>query len=173
MIGDRWVGTWVTVAPMSKHRLAVLKVVAAQSSVIDAAAECGISRQQLHRLLRRYREGGLDALEPRSRRPRTSPHAVPDDVRARIAALRAELEGSGLDAGPATIAWHLADEGLRAPSVSTIRRILHAAGLAVPEPRKRPRSSWIRFEATAPNECWQSDFTHWRLADNSEVEIIG
>ncbi len=58
------------------------------------------------------------------------------------------------------------------PSTSTIRRVLHAAGLVVPEPRKRPRSSWIRFEAAAPNEVWQSDFTHWRLADGSEVEII-
>ncbi len=57
------------------------------------------------------------------------------------------------------------------PSVSTIRRILHAAGIVVPEPHKRPRSSWIRFEAAAPNEVWQADFTHWRLADGSEVEI--
>ena len=42
----------------------------------------------------------------------------------------------------------------------------------MPEPHKRPRSSWIRFEAAAPNEVWQSDFTHWRLADGSEVEIV-
>jgi len=42
----------------------------------------------------------------------------------------------------------------------------------VPEPRKRPRSSWIRFEAAAPNEVWQSDLTHWHLADGTEVEII-
>ena len=77
-----------------------------------------------------------------------------------------------MDAGPVTIAWHLEREGLPVPSTSTIRRILHAAGLVVPEPRKRPRSSWIRFEAAAPNEVWQSDFTHWRLADGSEVEII-
>jgi transposase InsO family protein len=53
-----------------------------------------------------------------------------------------------------------------------IRRILHAAGLVTPEPRKRPRSSWIRFEAAAPNELWQSDVTHWRLADGIEVEIV-
>jgi transposase InsO family protein len=93
-------------------------------------------------------------------------------VRARIVALRTELTGRGLDAGPVTIAWQLGREGLPAPSTSTVRRVLHAAGLIVPEPRKRPRSSWIRFEAAAPNECWQSDFTHWRLADGSEVEII-
>ena len=77
----------------------------------------------------------------------------------------------GLDAGPVTIAWHLGREGLPVPSTSTVRRVLNAAGLVVPEPRKRPRSSWIRFEASAPNEVWQSDMTHWRLADGTEVEI--
>ena len=157
---------------MSKHRVAVLKVVAQQLSVTTAAAECGISRGHLHRLLRRYREGGLEALEPRSRRPRSNPRRTPDEVRGRIVALRRELITHGLDAGPITIAWHLEREGHMVPSSSTIRRILHAAGLVVPEPRKRPRSSWHRFEAAAPNECWQSDFTHWRLADGSEVEII-
>lgn len=157
---------------MSKHRVAVLKVVSAQLSVTAAAAECGISRGHLHRLLRRYREEGLDAVEPRSRRPRTSPHATPGAVRDRITALRIELAARGLDAGPATIAWHLGREGLPVPSTSTIQRILHAAGLVTPEPRKRPRSSWIRFEASAPNELWQSDFTHWRLADGTEVEIL-
>jgi transposase InsO family protein len=157
---------------MSKHRVAVLKVVSQQLSVTTAAAECGMSRGHLHRLLRRYREGGLDALEPRSRRPRSNPRRTPEAVRARIVGLRAELIAHGFDAGPVTIAWHLGREGRTAPSTSTIRRILHAAGLVVPEPRKRPRSSWIRFEAAAPNECWQSDFTHWHLADGSEVEIL-
>jgi transposase InsO family protein len=156
---------------MSKHRVAVLKVVAQQLSVTAAAAEYGISRGHLHRLLRRYRDGGLAAIEPRSRRPRTNPRRTPDQVRVRIIALRSELTGRGLDAGPVTIAWHLGREGLAIPSTSTIRRILHAAGLVTPEPRKRPRSSWIRFEASAPNELWQSDVTHWRLADGTEVEI--
>ncbi|MGH3073948.1 MAG: IS481 family transposase, partial [Gaiellales bacterium] len=130
------------------------------------------SRQHLQRLLRRYREGGLEALEPRSRRPRSNPSRTPDAIRERIVALRIELAAAGLDAGPVTIAWHLGREVGRVPSSSTIRRILHAAGLVVPAPRKRPRSSWIRFEAAAPNEVWQSDFTHWRLVDETAVEII-
>src|SRR5450631_347067 len=157
---------------MSKHRVAVLKVVSAQLSVTAAAAEYGISRGHLHRLLRRYRADGMEAVEPRSRRPCSSPGRTPDVVCARIVALRLELTAQGLDAGPVTIAWHLEREGLPVASSSTIRRILHAAGLVVPEPRKRPRSSWIRFEAAAPNALWQSDFTHWRLADGSEVEIL-
>ena len=157
---------------MSKHRVAVLKVVSKQLSVTTAAAEYGLSRGHLHRLLRRYRDGGLDALEPRSRRPHDNPRRTPDVVRDRIVELRTELTAHGFDAGPVTIAWHLEREGRPVPSTSTIRRVLHAAGLVVPEPRKRPRSSWIRFQAAAPNEVWQSDFTHWRLAGGSEVEII-
>ncbi len=157
---------------MSKHQVAVIKVVSAQLSVTAAAAQCGISRGHLHRLLARYREGGLPAIEPRSRRPHVSPQQTSLAVRERIVELRTDLVARGLDAGPATIGWHLEREGLAVPSSSTIRRILHGAGLITPEPHKRPRSSWIRFEAAAPNEVWQSDFTHWHLADGGEVEII-
>jgi transposase InsO family protein len=85
-----------------------------------------------------------------------------------------------LDAGGATIAWHLGREGLPAPSVSTIWRILTQAGFVTPEPRnpgtpeprKRPRSSLQRFAAAQPNESWQSDFTHWPLADGTDTEIL-
>ncbi|MEV7529288.1 helix-turn-helix domain-containing protein, partial [Agrococcus sediminis] len=157
---------------MSRARVAVLMIVSKQLSVTAAAAEYGISRRHLHRLLARYRDGGIDAVEARSRAPRSSPHRTPVQVRERIVVLRRELTGQGSDAGPVTIGWHLEREGLPAPSTSTIRRILHDAGLVEPEPRKRPRSSWIRFEAAQPNETWQSDFTHWRLADGRDVEIL-
>jgi transposase InsO family protein len=157
---------------MSRARLAVLKVTTGQLSVTAAATEYGYSRRQLTRLLARYRDGGLDAVEARSRRPASNSAATSGVVRERIIELRLELTKDGLDAGPVTIAWHLEREGHRPPSTSTIRRVLHAAGLIVPEPRKRPRSSYHRFVAAQPNECWQSDFTHWRLADGSDVEIL-
>ena len=157
---------------MSKHRVVVLKIVAKQLTVAQAAEEYGISRRHLHRLLARYRESGLDGLQPRSRSPLSSPHKTTDRVRDRIVQLRQALTGAGTDAGPVTIAWYLRQEGLRAPSTSTIRRILHQAGLITPEPRKRPKSSYIRFEADRPNETWQSDFTHWRLQNGTDVEIL-
>lgn len=157
---------------MSKHRKALLKVLAGELTVTASAAAHGVSRQHLQRLLRRYRDGGPEALEPRSRRPRTSPGRTSEQVRARVVALRVELAAGGLDAGPVTIAWHLAREDLPVPSTATIRRMLHGAGLVVPEPRKRPRSSWTRFEAEAPNGMWQSDVTTWHLADGSEVEVL-
>ena len=157
---------------MSKHRVVVLKIVTGQLTVSEAAASSGISRRHLHRLLARFRAGGLDAVQPRSRRPRSNPAATPQEVRERIIQLRQQLTRSGLDAGPVTIAWHLEREGHRAPSTSTIRRILHTAGLITSEPRKRPKSSYARFQAASPNETWQSDFTHWRLADGTDVEIL-
>jgi transposase InsO family protein len=157
---------------MSRSRVAVLQIVSKQLTVTAAAAEFGISRRHLHRLLVRYREGGLDALEPRSRRPKTTPIATPEPVRARVIELRVKLTADGLDAGPETIRWHLERGGLRAPSTSTIRRVLHQAGLISPEPRKRPRSSYTRFEMAQPNEMWQSDFIHWQLADGTDVEIL-
>ncbi|MCX7520656.1 helix-turn-helix domain-containing protein [Microbacterium sp. STN6] len=158
---------------MSKNRVAVLKVVSKQLTVTAAAAEYGMSRQHLQRLLARYRESGLDAVDPRSRRPKSNPQSTSSEVRQRILQLRTELTSQGLDAGPITIAWHLAEEGLPAPSTSTIRRILHAARLITPQPRKRPRSSYIRFEAAQPNETWQSDFTHWRLTDGTDMKRPG
>jgi transposase InsO family protein len=157
---------------MSRAHVAVLQVVSQQLSVTAAAAEYGFSRRHLHRLLARYREGGLDALEPRSRRPRTTPIATSETVRERVIELRGRLTADGLDAGPVTIGWHLEQEGLPTPSTSTIRRILHGAGLITPEPRKRPRSSYVSFEMAQPNEMWQSDFIHWRLADGTDVEVL-
>ncbi|WP_248243450.1 helix-turn-helix domain-containing protein, partial [Microbacterium kunmingense] len=156
----------------SKHRVVVLKIVAGGLTVSAAAAEYGMSRQYLHKLLARYRDEGLDGLDARTRAPKSSPHAVTDRVRERIVQLRQALAAAGTDAGPVTIAWHLQQEGLRPPSTSTIRRVLHQAALITPEPRKRPRSSFVRFEAAQPNETWQSDFTHWRLADGTDVEIL-
>jgi transposase InsO family protein len=157
---------------MSRARVAVLQIVSKQLTVTAAAAESGISRRHLQRLLARYREGGLGALEPRSRRPKSTPMATSAEVRARVVALRVQLIADGLDAGPVTIAWHLEREGHTPPAPATISRILHQAGLITAQPRKRPRSSYTRFEMAQPNEMWQSDFIHWRLADGTDVEIL-
>ncbi len=92
---------------MSRAHVAVVKVVSKELSVTEAAAGYGFSRRHLHRLLARYREGGLDALEQGSRRPKTNPAATPVAVRERILALRRELTAAGGDAGPHT--WWMAD----------------------------------------------------------------
>jgi transposase InsO family protein len=156
---------------MSKRRAVILAVVLEGLSQAEAARRYGVSASFVSRLLARYRIGGEVAFEPRSRRPLRSPTAIDPGVVERIVNLRVELTTRGLDAGAATIAWHLHGEGITV-SPATIRRRLLAAGLISPEPKKRPKSSYIRFQAELPNECWQSDFTHWRLADGSDSEIL-
>jgi transposase len=131
-----------------------------------------VHRSWLYKLLARYRAEGDAGLAPRSRRPHRSPAAMAPAVEAAIVRLRGELLAHGLDAGALTIQWHLTRERGAAPSASSIVRLLRRRGLVVPEPHKRPRSSFIRFEAALPNQLWQTDATHWTLADGSAVEIL-
>lgn len=140
----------------------------------EVARAHGISKSWIYELIGRYRQGGYEALEPRSRRPRSCKHSTPDEVVQAILVLREQLAREGHDCGPATIAYHLAQEigQERVPSVCTIWRILGREGLIVPQPQKKPRSSLIRFQAELPNEMWQADVTHWRLTDATEVEIL-
>jgi hypothetical protein len=56
--------------------------------------------------------------------------------------------------------------------VRTIWRILHREGLVLAQPKKRPRSAWVRFCAELPNQLWQVDITAWRLRSGQEVEIL-
>jgi transposase InsO family protein len=160
---------------VSKARLVITAVVVEGRSQSEVARAYGVSQGWISRLVARYREEGEAAFEPRSRRPKTSPAAVPAAVVEQILALRYSLSTEGLDAGPETIVWHLAREGVTV-SAATVARHLTRHGLVEPAPKKRPKSSYIRFEAAMQNETWQSDFTHYRLSDGSElgaeVEII-
>lgn len=159
-------------ADADKNRVIVLAVVEGGLSVADAATRFKVSRRWIYSLLERYRRDGAVGLVPRSRAPHSSPQATSDAVRSRIVALRDELTREGLDAGAESIADRLTREGVAVPATSTIWRILRQSDRVIAQPRKRPRSSWTRFEAASPNGCWQSDMTHWHLADGTDVEII-
>lgn len=157
---------------MRLGRFLVEAVVVSGASPTELARAHGISRSWLFKLLARYRQGGYEAVEPRSRRPNSSPTRTPTELVELILQLRAELVDAGLDAGAQSILNYLLMRTGAAPSKATIWRILKANGLVVPQPQKRPRSSWIRFQAELPNEMWQADATHWQLADGSSVEIL-
>jgi transposase InsO family protein len=140
--------------------------------VREVARAYGVSPGWVSRLVARYRSEGEAAFEAKSRRPTSSPRATSPEVVDQIVELRRRLVESGDDAGAATIRWHLEHGFGVVVSAATILRSLHRAGLVTPQPHKRPRSSYVRFAAELPNETWQSDFTHYRLADGSDVEIL-
>ncbi len=140
--------------------------------VSELAAAHNVHRSWIYKLLARYQAEGETGLLPRSRRPRTSPTKISDLYEDEIVAIRKQLADAGFDAGAQTIHFHLAQRHASVPSVSSIWRVLRSRGFVTPQPHKRPRSSYVRFEAELPNQCWQSDITHVSLVDGSEVEII-
>ena len=160
-----------TVAPMD-----VRMATACAGAVGDVTAFCraqGISRKTFYKWRRRFAALGVEGLQEVSRRPRRSPGATSAELEDAIVARRKQLLDEGLDAGPETIRSMLLASGGAAPARATIARILVRRGLVVPAPRKRPRSSLHRFVYARPNECWQSDWTSWGLADGRPAAIAG
>lgn len=159
---------------MSKAQLVITAVVLEGRSKSEVARDYDVSRYWVQQLCQRYQAEGAAAFEPHSRRPHHNPQAIDPALEERIVRLRKSLDKQGYDAGAATIAAHLDRDPhvTKTPAVSTIWRILSRRGFVAPQPHKRPRSSWKRFCAQQPNELWQADVTHWRLADHSEVDIL-
>ena len=105
----------------------------------------GVDRRTFYRHRARIEAEG--SWQPRSRRPKASPGQTPPEVEAVIVRLRGEL---GADNGADSILPALREvaaregwqaRGLRVPARSTVNRVLSRAGLVVPQPAKRPRSS--------------------------------
>jgi transposase InsO family protein len=157
---------------VSKARLIITAVTVQGLSQAEAARTYRVSKGWVSKLLARWRREGDAAFQPLTRRPRTSPNALAAESVEQILELRHRLTAKGLDAGAHTIAWHLQHHHHVTVSASTVWRTLKRASLIEPEPRKRPKSSYLRFEADLPNECWQSDFSHYRLADGTNAEIL-
>jgi transposase InsO family protein len=148
---------------MSFTRLLITSVVVENRSVAHVATQYGVSQSWLFELVARYKAEGEAAFESRSRRPKTVPRTTPAEIVELIVELREKLATTGLDSGPDTIKWHLEHHHSTVVSRTTISRYLNRHGLVVPEPKKKPKSSYIRFAAAMPNEIWQADFTHYLL----------
>lgn len=157
---------------MSKNALIVLSVLEHQKSVSAVAKEFQVSRAWVYELLRRYRLLGVLAFEPTSKAHHNDPNALSDQIHTEIKQLREELTAAGLDAGADSIRFRLIDKYGDAPSLSSIWRSLRKQGLVEYSPNKRPKLYLQRFEADQPNQTWQSDFTHVRLAGGQDILVL-
>jgi transposase InsO family protein len=156
-----------------------IRMAAALAGQIDNVAEfCRrkqISRQTFYKWRHRFGDGGIDGLAPRSRRPLTSPGQTSAEVEDMVVRRRKQLLEQGRDHGPQSIVWSLQRDGVLevVPSCSTVWKILTRRGAITAQPQKRPKSATKRFCFARPNECWQSDWTGWMLADGAPVGIAG
>jgi len=146
---------------MSKARFVITAVLVEGRKPAEVAPAYGVHRSWIYKLLARHHAEGEAAFDPQSRRAHTAPSALAPAAVELIRRLRKELAEQHLDTGADTIGWHLHHHHGATVSRAGINRCLRDAGLITPEPKKRPKSSDIRFQTELPNECWQSDFTHY------------
>ena len=113
---------------------------APRGAVSTFCAEHGISRKSFYELRKRARTDGPAAvLEPKTRRPKSSPSKLSDEVRDQAVAVRAALESSGLDHGPISVHDKMHAMGLEpVPSTASLARIFREAGVARLDPRRSP-----------------------------------
>jgi len=146
---------------------------APRGAVSTFCREQGISQKTFYVLRKRVAvDGPASVLEPRSRRPKSSPSRISEDVKTQAIGVRAALEAPGLDHGPVSVFEKMKTMGIDPPSVASLARIFPQAGVAKMEPRKKPRSTWRRFVYPAPNTCWQLDGTEYVLTSGRKCVIF-
>jgi putative transposase len=128
--------------------------------------EVGISRSRFYEIRALAKQAGAEEAMVQRRRPvARSPLAIPVEVEELAVRLRKELADAGWDHGPISVRYRLQQMGIAAPVASTLARVFARRGMVVPQPQKRPRSSYRRFEAPLVHACWQLDTFQWPLAD--------
>jgi transposase InsO family protein len=139
---------------------------------IDVAAQFGVSRQSVHTWCVRYAADGLAGLVDRSRRPDSCAHQTDTEIEVRVCELRRQHPRWG----PRRITHEIAllvPAGTRAPSRSTVARILLRNGLVEPRSRRRKRSDYLRWERAEPMQLWQLDIVGGlMLVDGTEAKIV-
>lgn len=147
---------------------------APRGAVSTFCAEHGISRKAFYELRKRAElEGPAAVLQPRSRRPKSSPSRLTEQVKSQAIGVRAALEASGLDHGPISVHDRMRAMGLaQVPSTASLARIFREAGVARVEPKKKPRAAYRRFVYPAPNACWQLDATQYVLTGGRKCVIF-
>lgn len=146
---------------------------------LDVTAVCarlGISRTTYYKYRQRFETEGVDGLLARSRRPHTSPGRLSSASEDAVVRAHKQLDADGWDCGAISIhARLLAEAGPDSspvPSLRSIHRILHRRGLVEPQPAKRTRASYRRFEFPATDDCWQIDAFEHALADGRTVVVF-
>ena len=117
---------------------------APRGAVSTFCAEHGISRKSFYALRKRAMADGQAAvLEPRTRRPNSSPSRLSDEVKAQAVAVRAALDASGLDHGPSS--------RTRAPS----------------------SGAWVAAMASPPAARWRASTARRACCDGASSAEVG
>lgn len=146
---------WQKESVMSQRKRLVEQMLLPGANVSDLCLHWNISRPTAYKWLRRYKEGGWEALEDVSKEPVNQPNKTPDAIEQVVIVAHKEFPFWG----PYKLQQYLLNEQLldTVPSHPTIERILKRHGCEVITSNQSPPAK-IRFERSQPNELWQMDF---------------
>ena len=119
-------------------------------SIINLVKVCPYSESSIKRWLKLFRDGGIEALDPKSTKPKTQPNETPIWIKEIVIKLRKE---TGLCAKK--LHWKLAKQGLVVP-LSTIGKILKDEGLVRKYRVKKIKYKYIKAERK-PGELVEID----------------
>lgn len=125
--------------------LMVQRVITERRPVCVVADEFGVSRSTVYKWIRRYRTGGIEALQDGSSEPREVPHQLGEDWVDLIVELRTEFQLTAL-----RIARHLN------LARSTVAAVLQRRGLGSLS-KLRPKEPVVRYEHDGPGEMLHMD----------------
>src|SRR6202167_2107903 len=132
-----------------------------------------ISRETGYYWLRRYQQGGLEALEDRGRAPERHPNQTPERIEEAVLQLRR----AHMSWGPRKLKRVLEREAPQRPwpAASTIGAMLSREGLVIPRKKRRRTPPYTQpfASADAPNKVWCADFKGWfRTADGERIDPL-
>lgn len=155
-----------------RMRIAMLSYDGTTLSVAEFCRLHEISRQTFYKYRKRFETDGVSGMVPKSKRPLVSPNRTPVEQVEAVLEMHDQLRADGWDCGARSVRDRLLGLGQPTPSDRTVHRILADHARTKVSPKKRPRSSYRRFESSAPNGIWQLDGTSRFLADGTEVCIL-
>jgi len=162
---------------IANQRYALIHLLRSEKTLRQAAGELGRSPSWAQKWKKRYEQEGWEGLEERSRTPHRFPERTPETMRNEILHLRSELEAEAQGKedlgyiGSHAIYGRLRAEGYKSlPSVCTIERILHQAGVTRPHlPMEKKGVIYPQLQANAVHRLTQIDIVPHYLSGGASI----
>jgi transposase InsO family protein len=164
---------WKASSVMDERMRFVLEHEAEQYSMSELCRMYGVSRETGYYWLRRYRQGGPEALRDRSRSAKQHANQIAEETVEAVLRLRRKH----MRWGPRKLKRVLEREEPRQrwPAASTIGALLAREGLVIARKKRRRTPAYTQpfAAADAPNRVWCADFKGWfKTRDGERVDPL-